>query len=384
MKTAILSINLYTRRMNYGAVLHSWFFQKLMLRRDDVSCCDIVDYVPRFREHLNPKLHYIRRRAKVKPSEFVKGLILTPTFMCRCDRFYRFYREHLKISQGRYTRAELEKADLPYDILFFESDVIWSPEYNGGKFDPVYFGALDSMRDMGRVAYSASMGNAYLTEANYGELRALLKFPDYISMRERYAAEIVRGQTDKPVADVIDPVLLADPSDFDEITGKCPVRGRYVLIYNPVYPNEALTKAAERYAKARGFRVVEVSAYVQNSLRRKTFTAARIETFLALVRNAEAVFCNSLHGTCLSILFHREFFAFGIEGGGRKYEDLCGKLGLEGRFCRDAAPDAAPIDWARVDARREELRAESLAWLDEAVRGAWALRQERLARAGTP
>ena len=100
--------------------------------------------------------------------------------------------------------------------------------------------------------------------------------------------------------------------------------------------------------------------------------------------NAEAVFCNSLHGTCLSILFHREFFAFGIEGGGRKYEDLCGKLGLEGRFCRDAVPDAAPIDWARVDARREELRAESLAWLDEAVRGAWALRQERLSRAGTP
>ena len=38
MKTGILSINLHTSRLNYGAALHSWVFQKLMLRWPDIDC----------------------------------------------------------------------------------------------------------------------------------------------------------------------------------------------------------------------------------------------------------------------------------------------------------------------------------------------------------
>ncbi|MBQ6326702.1 MAG: FAD-dependent oxidoreductase, partial [Clostridia bacterium] len=55
-------------------------------------------------------------------------------------------------------------------------------------------------------------------------------------MRERYAAQIVRTLTDKPVMDVVDPVLLADPADFDAITAPRPVRGRYLLAYYTVNP----------------------------------------------------------------------------------------------------------------------------------------------------
>ena len=88
------------------------------------------------------------------------------------------------------------------------------------------------------------------------------------------------------------------------------------------------------------------------------------------VRGAEAVFCNSLHGVCLSILFHRDFYAFDRKGGGDKYRDLCDRFGLGGRFIGpEGFREAPPIDWAAVDERRQALKRRSLQWLDAAIAG---------------
>lgn len=370
MRSGILSINIYTGRLNYGAVLHSWFFQKLMLRRDDIECCDIVDYTPWEHGDYNPWTHFRPKNPLKNPKRLIQYLLLTPGYVRRWHRFQDFFKKHLTISEASYVGGALREAELPYDTLFFESDVIWSPNYFGGRFNPAYFGALPSMAKQRRIVYSASMSDAHLTQANHAELDELLEYPDAISMRERYASEIVRQHTDKPVQDVIDPVLLAEPEDFDEITAPPPVRGKYVLLYYPIRPNRYVAQCAGRYARARGLKLVEVSLYPNSKLLRKTFVAAGIETFVSLIRNSEAVFCNSLHGACLAILFHKEFYAFERGGGGFKYKDLCGKFGLDNRFVKmgEYREDVA-IDWDRVDALRAQYKRESLDWLDRAIRG---------------
>ena len=330
-----------------------------------------MNYLPPSRENVNPLTHFLRKRGR-NPVQLAASLLMTPWFSLRYRRFWAFFDARMKLSEKQYTRSMLEREELPYDALFFESDVIWSPGYFGGSFDPVYFGAMAPMRNKKKIVYSASMSEAKLKERHYDELRALLAYPDRISMRERYASEIIRRLTDKPVADVIDPVLLADPADFDEITAPRRVRKPYLLMYFPVRPDASVRRDAAKYARARGLKLVEVSAFAWHKLYNKTFSAAGIEDFVSLVRNADAVFCNSLHGTCLSLLFHRDFYAFDHGGGGgRKYLDLCGKFGLEDRFVREGSfREAAPIDWSAVDRTREALRAESLAWLDEAI--TWA------------
>lgn len=370
MKSGILSINIYTGRLNYGAVLHSWFFQKLMLRREDIESCEIVDYTPWEQGDYNPWTHFLPGNPLKQPVKFAQYLALTPGYVRRWHKFQAFFRKHLTISRERYTGETLRSARLPYDALFFESDVIWSPSYFGGHFNPVYFGALPSMAGIRKIAYSASMSNARLTPELCAELDALLKYPDAISMRERYASEIVRQHTDKPVADVVDPVLLAEPSDFDEITAPRLVKEKYLLIYYPVRRSSYLNACAEQYARARGLRVVEVSLYPNSKLKHRTFTAAGIEEFVSLVRNSEAVFCNSLHGVCLAIMFHKDCYAFKRDGGERKYEDLCGRFGLENRYIQAGRfAEDAPIDWDRVEALRQQYRRESLEWLDRAIRG---------------
>ena len=368
LKAGIVSINLHTGRLNYGAVLHSWMFQRLMARRGDLDQCEILDYLPDAKRQFNPWTHFIRQKRR-HPAKLLGALVITPGFALRYRRFQRFFEEQLSVSGRCYDRAALEETALPYDLIFFESDVIWSPNYFKGSFDPVFFGAPSGMRPIPKVAYSASMGEARLNPAQREELRALLTLPDYISMRERYASAIVRELTDKPVMDVVDPVLLAEPADFDPITAPRLVRGKYLLAYYTVNPDPYMLRCVADYARAHHLKVVEVSIFTHHKLKHRTFTAAGIEQFLSLLRNAEAVFSNSLHGTCLSILYHREFYAMEHSKGGRKYRDLCEKFGLADRFIPvNAFKRAAPIDWERVDALRERYRAESLAWLDGAIR----------------
>ena len=368
LKAGIVSINLHTGRLNYGAVLHSWMFQRLMARRGDLEKCEILDYLPDAKRQFNPWTHFIRQKRK-SPSKLFGALLITPGFVLRYRRFQRFFRKQLKVSDRRYERETLENTVLPYDLIFFESDVIWSPNYFKGSFDPVFFGAPSGMHAIPKIAYSASMGEARLTPDQREELRELLKLPEYISMRERYASAIVRELTDKLVMDVVDPVLLARPADFDPITAPRLVRGKYLLAYYTVNPDPYMLRCVEDYARAHGLKVVEVSIFTHHKLNHRTYTAAGIEQFLSLLRNAEAVFSNSLHGTCLSILYHREFYAMEHSKGGRKYRDLCEKFGLADRFIHvDAFRSAAPIDWERVDALRERYRAESLAWLDGAIK----------------
>jgi len=365
---AIVSINLHTRRLNYGAVLHSWIFQQMMLRRGDIDTCEVLDYLPDEERDVNPYTHFLREK-KNNPLKLLGALLITPGFVRRHRRFQRFFAEHLSVSSARYTRQALEHASLPYDLLFFESDVIWSPDYFNDSFDPVFFGAPAGMRPIPKIAYSASMGGANLTEAQREQLRQLLKLPDFISLRETYASRIVRELTDKPVADVLDPVLLADPADFDPITAPRRVRQKYLLAYYTYRPEKYMTQCVDAYAREHALKVVEVSIFTQDKLKHTTFTDAGIEEFLSLIRNSEAVFSNSLHATCLSLLFHKEFYAMQYKDGGRKYRDVCEKFGLSDRFIpRNAFKKAAPIDWSRVDALRQRYREESLTWLDAAIR----------------
>ena len=369
MKTGILSINLHTRKLNYGAVLHSWVFRRLMEARDDIERCDVIDYLPAALEGVDLSRQFMEKASPLHPGDYLRRRKQTAAFARRDAAFQRFFREQMGVTPERYTAARLENERLDYDILFFESDVIWSPKYFRGDFDPVFFGAMPAMAGIKKIAYSASMGQANLDAAQRARLKELLAYPDHISMRERYAARLVRELTDKPVADVLDPTLLAEPGDFDTITAPGGVPGKYVLAYFPTVVDLDILNRAAVYAGARGLRMVEVSNDFVRGPERTIVADAGVEAFLGLIRGANAVFCNSLHGVCLSLLFHRDFYAFDRKGGGEKYRDLCGKFGLEARFIEpNGYREAPPIQWDGVDRLRREWKARSLQWLDGAIR----------------
>jgi hypothetical protein len=256
---------------------------------------------------------------------------------------------------------------LDYDCIICESDVIWSPSSTGGKFDPSFFLALDSMKDKKRIAYAPSLANAEFSIEQEEEFVKLLDNLDFISTREKYGAEYINKLSKREATHVLDPTMLLNEEDYFPITGKRLIPDKYLLIYFPLQFMPKLVEQAKQYAKKKGLKVVEISSYSLEKFRHKTFTAAGIEEFLSLIKNAEVVFSNSFHGVCFSVIFEKEFYAYSRKTG-RKIEDICRLLGLENRFIRNFDfSEQEPIDYDKINKIIIENRTKSLEWLKEAI-----------------
>lgn len=68
MKVGIISINKYSKHLNFGAALHSYAFQQYLDKQgiDNV----IIDYLPRFMKTYNMKYPFLSEQPKEKIKRF--------------------------------------------------------------------------------------------------------------------------------------------------------------------------------------------------------------------------------------------------------------------------------------------------------------------------
>lgn len=368
MRVATLSLNINTHDLNYGALLHGWATQQVLRRMEGVTETTVIDYLPPLVEHMNrkyPQLYYLGQR---RFKTCVTSSLRIVSHARKYEKFQQFIAKNMTVTPKQYTQKTLNEATLDYDAIVCESDVIWSPHMFRGKFDRAFFMALDSMKDKRRIAYAASLGNGDLTQAQKEEFRQLLRSVDEISVRERFAVGFVRRYTDKPVAHVVDPVLLLRAEDYRGILAPRKVKQPYALIYFPLEYNAGIIRQAKQYARDRGLRVVELSRYPWDRLLcDEVYTDAGPEEFLSLIAGAEVVFSNSFHAVCFSLLFEREFFAF-TRKTGKKIADICQLVGLPDRFVTDGrVKSVLPVDWQRVGRILERERVRSEQWLRRAL-----------------
>jgi len=361
-KIGTISLNINTNDLNYGALLHSYAFQCFLNRYEGVST-EIIDYKGPNLESLNLKYPTV---ALVKQKHYYKALMSSLRFFSharRYEKFKEFINEHCTVSQTSYNQQSLDTAKLDYDIIVCESDVIWSPNITQPGFDKTFFLALNSMRNTKRVAYAASLANGLFTKEQQEEFAVLLENLGAISCRETYASDYVRELTGRDAKCVVDPVLLLDEEDYTDITADRLIKDPYVLLYMPIEYSRATVSKVRQYAKTKGLKVVEISAYPFDIVLQKTIRDAGIDDYLSLIKNAEVVFSNSFHAVCFSVIFKKDFYAF-TRKTGRKIEDICSRLGLENRFIKGWFKEQNTIDYELVYDRLRELRAESIAYIE--------------------
>lgn len=365
LKAGIISLDINTEDLNHGAMLHSWAFQTYLRTRLGIAS-EIIDYVtPRaFGMDLSRPVWCHLKNGKFKPA--LVAALGAAAYSRRFRKFRNFIRRDFVVSPRKYSLESLSSASLDYDLLFCESDVIWDPVFFQGKLDPAFFLALPSMQSARRIAYSPSMGNMDVSPDAERQLESLLGHLDAISCRETYAADYISARFGKNAVAVVDPVLLLEGKDFLPIAAPRLVREPYLFFYTPVGYDLKLNREAARFAARNGLRLVEVSRYSWNSLFHRTVADAGIEEFLSLLLHADAVFTNSFHGLCFSLLFHKPFYAFPRKTG-RKIEDICRRVGLPERFLAHGFHPLPPVDWDTVDRRIDSLRKASETWLANAI-----------------
>ncbi len=368
MKVGILSLNINTEDLNYGAMLHSWAFLKYLQKKNSGIEAEIIDYTTPHLEKFqrnHPVLSYIKMR---KWKSAVKLVFSARAYKRRLTKFKSFENKHMKVSPMSYTKETLANQTLKYDCLVCESDVIWSPRFYNGVFDNTFFLALDNMKDKRKIIYAASTANADFRNNELDVFEKLVQYPDYISCREKYGTDIIKKSGRDDAVTVVDPVLLLDKADYKEITAERLIHEPYLLIYIPLDYNKKYQNLAMKYAKKHNLKIVEISYYTWNSYSHRVMADAGIEDFLSLIKNAEVVFTNSFHAVCFSIIFHKTFYAFSRKTG-RKTKDLCQRLGLIDNYMSvNDFHEPDKINYERVDAMLKEERERSEKWLELALK----------------
>lgn len=354
-----ISIATFHWSQNYGALLQTYALKKHL--EDLGHSVSIIDCKPD------------SKHKKESISSRIKDLILLSSHPL--DHF-RIKKQCACLQQFRLEHFSLidEKEIRDIDAIVCGSDQIWNSKLTGGALFPLYFGLSQYYSFPKRIAYAASLGEKEIPEKDKTRFQEYLKGMDYVSVREESLVNLVENYTDKKIANVIDPTLLLDTSDYIRlIDGGCiKTNQKYVLIYQNTY-DARLSRIADAIAQSIGGIVVEIARK-----RYRPFSNHRIilnggvETFLSMYQNASYVITNTFHGTVFALQFKKQFFSIPLKGRESRVLNLLHQLGLENRIISIERPDCLnepDIDYSIVESSLSKMRKQSDEFLSIALGG---------------
>ncbi len=400
MKIGIISINIYTKWLNFACPLHSFAMQKFLENNGYES--QVIDYKASYYDNYNmrypsdyytDKLEYRFNRFPGSPdkrADWFKAVRLTADLQesysllrgeraARYDKFQSFIDRNLKVTEKGYTSASMEFDDPGMDCYMCVTDVIWKSE---PSLERAFFLANRSMDNKAKIAYSASRGSSYTkTAAQERQFFDYLRDFDAISVREPSLKTFIDEKSELDSTVVLDPVMLHDGEFYGKIAEDPEEKG-YMFLYHVVQSAEDTIEQAVKYAKAHNLKIIESSdrPYPQGKLTKyedvehEWIYDMSVEQWLGYIKNADCVFTNSFHCCCFSILFGRRFFAGSRNGD--KVDTVLSTFGLDDRRF-DINTDIlgnepADIDYEKVHKLLAEKRAGSGNWLLEALKKAQA------------
>lgn len=313
---------------NYGATLQAWALQKV-LRFLGADAC-IINYHPRIIDILYDPMQC--KRGLPRKAENLKQFILNRESLVRYKKFIHFMRKNFNLLGDFSTYDELKKAQLKLDAYITGSDQVWNDTHTGG-YDPAYMLEFAEPASR-RISYAASIGRDYFNPRYKKQYKKGLMGLDYISVREPSHAGAVKELTDKPVEVVLDPTMLLCREDYEEIKVKCPIKGKYILVYM-IEKNNELIKFANRISVALGLPLIQRRPVPGFKNQLPPFYTADAGEFLGLIESAEYVITNSFHGTVFSIIYERPFISMLHSDTGSRAADLLEGLGLQSHILHD-------------------------------------------------
>lgn len=362
MKISFLSLGVHGTNENYGAVLQILAFQEY-LRRVFNADVEVIDYYGLSTKSMIANKNNIAKRIVKKLWAIVNKK--QDKLLIRMKKNEKFISQNL-ISSRRYNFNNIDKAKFDDDVYIAESDVIWDPTFRGTGFDKTYFLDCECFDNGKKIIYAASMGDIKFSEEHKQEFGQLIQKIKYISVRENYAKEYIESNYNRKVESLIDPTLLFDSEFYDNYIGKINnnIDNPYIIVYFPAEINYELLKVAEKYAEINQYDVLYLCR--KQIPGRNTKIEIGINEFLFYVKNCQAVFCDSFHGVCFSIIYKKEFFAFARDDG-KKIIDICMRFKLDNRIVSDGCISSDLVDYESVYKILYQERKRSLNWITNAI-----------------
>lgn len=224
-----------------------------------------------------------------------------------------------------------------YDIFIVGSDQVWRETRAKGYF--LYYVSDEKKK----ISYAASISRNHLNEHDKAFFRQHLKNFNAISVREQNAVGLLQKLCDQPIEWVLDPTLILDVSDWEEICSKRIIEERYLFCYF-LGPDKRERKLAKKYAKEHHLKLVTLPFLTEQNYGCDFFfgkDGLRLfevspADFLSLIKYADYVFTDSFHAAVFSGIFEREYVVFerAIKGSmGSRIETLLSLYETSERYC---------------------------------------------------
>ena len=343
---------------NYGAVLQAYALQTVLKKLG--ASPRILDY--RLRITMNTYRVLPKVTGFTTLRHFLRMIPTYPAKWRSVQAFKRFKRECLLLTSPYSGYEALKKNPPEADIYLTGSDQVWNPKI---CFDPAYYLLFGDPKTV-RASYAASVGISVMPEEYREEFARRVAQVPIRSVREEDGQRLLKGMGIDSVVH-IDPTLLLSVKDYERIAAKRLVKGKYILVYLLILPENYREYIAALRARYPGYEVIDISGYDEvTDLGDRRMMDIGPREFVALIRDAAFVLTSSFHGTVFSVIHGREFAAVLPQGTGARIVGLLTKLGIGKQIIQTPAQletqDFA-YDHEQVQKRIQDEKESALAYL---------------------
>lgn len=368
MEKKDIGILTYHTGYNYGASLQAYALATTINKMG--YSCEIINFET---ERFVASREMFSRRPQ-RPKEVIKIASRVPYYKSLKRRqalFDSYTEECLPISPLYRTEQEVIAHAEDYKCIVCGSDQIWNlSQDDAPAANPLFF--LNFPKAQRRVSYAASFGK-WVKEAQQHEdlfLPWLRQF-DAISVRETSGVEYVHS-LGLDCALCLDPTVLLDAEDYNEICVERLIPEKYVLLFFWACTDDVVRAAKEvsRQLQLPIYNIVPPPRAMFKRVKRKLDVGPR--EFLSMIKHAEFVVTNSFHGTAFSTTYEKPYVCVVSGKPDLRMKSLLEQLDLSDHLMSADRIDVKPLlvtDFSSARKKKATLRQDSLAFLNRSLAG---------------
>lgn len=295
----------------------------------------------------------------------------------------KFADRHYEAITKDFSYYHLEKLNQCCDTFVMGCDQIWNYEVSRAFGKSFYLAFTDD--DKKRISYASSFGHpiSFTPSQNAEEVEQLFRRFDFISVREEGAVSVLKNEFGVESRRVLDPVFLADPKIFDEVSQESSRKEEHPYLVSYILdPTEEIREALQYAAKKLNLKLINMLDGNQSKFE-KNKTALNLdhiaenlqtEDWLFYLKHSQFVITDSCHGASFALVFRKPFICIGNKKRGLdRFKNLMGLFKTEDRYVLDPKKIMEdehllePMDYDKIEKIMTAEKKKSGEWLRHAL-----------------
>lgn len=295
----------------------------------------------------------------------------------RKDALFLEFDKLIPYSKRTYSLEDVRGGQLSdYDLFLVGSDQVWNAP-RVGCLDVYMCDFLHKKRS--GLSYAASFAISSIPEHLKADYTKYIENMNTLLVREERGVELCRELGREDAKHVVDPTLLLEGKDYDELTIRPTAlvgEGDYVLVYS-LTSSMKIYREASKLAKRNNCKMVMLKRVPCPPLASSFKDAIDLlevgpAEFISLIKYAKCVVTGSYHALMFSLLMHTNFYIY-MDDASAENSRLLSSLAMFGlekqlHYETSSLPKTLPqIDFEVVEPIMKAKREESLKLLRESI-----------------